>query len=128
MVYEFINVHLFSQATFGTISLGSMQTYYNNKLLQPNENPYGVPNVGVYTLPGAMTTLADANGMRMGLSFPKGIPINCFGVFRLIDFCNMIHRMFLTGIGPENFQRLTEWITTLSGPFRAVKMIYIIFT
>jgi hypothetical protein len=49
-------------ATFGTITLGSMQTYYNGRLLQPNENAYGVPNVGTYTLPGPMSTLADVNG------------------------------------------------------------------
>ncbi|OWA49853.1 hypothetical protein BV898_14390 [Hypsibius exemplaris] len=56
------------QATFGTITIGSMQTYYNNRLLQPNENPYGVPNVGTYTLPGPMSTVADVNGYPVTIS------------------------------------------------------------
>ena len=34
------------QATFGTVTLGTMQTYYNGKLLAQGENAYGVPNQG----------------------------------------------------------------------------------
>ena len=41
-------------ATYGTVTIGSMQTYYQGKLLQPGDNIYGVPNVGTYTLPGTL--------------------------------------------------------------------------
>lgn len=57
-------------ATYGTITLGSMQTYYNNKLLLPGQNAYGVPNSGSYTLDGAMTSFADANGNKSAVSCP----------------------------------------------------------
>ncbi|XP_055330847.1 uncharacterized protein LOC129583191 [Paramacrobiotus metropolitanus] len=55
-------------ATYGTITLGQMQTFYNNRLLPPGTNPYGVPNEGTYTLAGAMTSFADSYGYPVTVS------------------------------------------------------------
>ena len=61
-------------ATFGTVTLGSMQTYYNNKLLQPGQNAYGVPNQGVYTIPG-----------QMSVSYLNGYPVTISTYTKIVD-------------------------------------------
>jgi hypothetical protein len=55
-------------ATYGTVTIGSMQTYYQGKLLLPGDNIYGVPNQGTFTLPGKLTSgILSINGRKRTL-------------------------------------------------------------
>ena len=51
-------------ATYGTVTLGSMQTYYDGRLLQAGENAYGVPNQGIFTLAGQLSQ-TNINGYQV---------------------------------------------------------------
>ena len=61
-------------ATYGTITLAGLQTYYNDQLLQPGQNAFGVPNQGTFSLAG-----------RMMSSYMNGNPVVMSTYTRIVD-------------------------------------------
>lgn len=55
------------RATFGAVTKGMQMTYYNGNVLPYGQNAFGVPNEGLYTIPGAINYV-NAGGEQQTLS------------------------------------------------------------